>query len=408
MQCRWLLLFFLFPAIQACGEEPGRLEADAQLTLGSVVEKAFQRNPRYQLLEAGATAVESRFIQARGVLPAAPAVALRHQNDKIGSGRKLQEWEAAVELPVWMPGQRSARQAVANDAEVNLTASRGSLMLDLAGRIRESVWDIALKAEDSDLAGQRYETARALQQDVEKRWKAGELAKTDLMLAQNETLQAEALWRRAQAEVKHAEHRYWLISGFKALPSSAEEPLSSLDRITEVHPALAEAEAKIRLARGERQLTQVEKRENPQLIVNARHERGAFDSAFDNSVGFAVRIPLESDVRSAPQLANSEMALAKAQSERDQLTLDLEAALHEAEHNLESIRDELKIVEEQYRLAQANLELARKAFSLGESDLVNLLRIQALAQEAEKSLRQRQIQLKLSIARYNQAVGVLP
>jgi cobalt-zinc-cadmium efflux system outer membrane protein len=45
---------------------------------------------------------------------------------------------------------------------------------------------------------------------------------------------------------------------------------------------------------------------------------------------------------------------------------------------------------------------------LGESDLVSLLRVQAMAREAEQTLRSRQTQLQWDIARYNQAVGVLP
>jgi outer membrane protein, heavy metal efflux system len=39
---------------------------------------------------------------------------------------------------------------------------------------------------------------------------------------------------------------------------------------------------------------------------------------------------------------------------------------------------------------------------------VNLLRVQAQSFESERAYSSRQIQLKWDIARYNQAVGVLP
>jgi outer membrane protein, heavy metal efflux system len=100
--------------------------------------------------------------------------------------------------------------------------------------------------------------------------------------------------------------------------------------------------------------------------------------------------------------------VAHAMTARDQLMLMLQTSLHEAEHNLEVTRSELKIVKEQNRLAQESLRLAKKAFDLGESDLVSLLRVQAMAREAEQALRSRQTQLQWDIARYNQAVGVLP
>ncbi len=102
------------------------------------------------------------------------------------------------------------------------------------------------------------------------------------------------------------------------------------------------------------------------------------------------------------------MDLAQAESEREQRMLTLLAAMHEAEHNLEVIREELTVAAEQHRLAQESLRLGRKAFELGETGLVHLMRVQAMAYEAERALRNSQIQLKWNIARYNQAAGVLP
>ncbi|GBG15479.1 uncharacterized protein NMK_3087 [Novimethylophilus kurashikiensis] len=408
MRLAWIGLCLLLLPLGSRAEELERLERDTQLTMSQVVAKAYERNPQQQVINAGKVMADARSIQAGSMLPGAPAISVRHQNDTIGSGRNLNEWEAAVELPVWLPGQRAARESVARDWGSSVEANRSGLMLNLAGQVREAVWDVAMNANTAELADQRVKNALALQQDVEKRWKAGELAKTDVMLAQNETLQAQTAQLRAQAELKHAEHRYWMLTGLKALPGHPEENESSRSGLADDHPLLAESAAKVTLAQGERALVQVEKRENPQVILNTRHDRGAFDSQFDTSVGVAIRVPLDAGVRSAPLVANAEMGLAQAMSERDQRQLVLLAALHEAEHNLEVTRAELNIVEEQHRLAQENLRLARKAFDLGESDLVNLLRVQASAQEAERMLRSRTTQLQWDIARYNQAVGVLP
>jgi cobalt-zinc-cadmium efflux system outer membrane protein len=259
-----------------------------------------------------------------------------------------------------------------------------------------------------DLAKQRWQTAESLQHDVERRYQAGELARTDVVLARNEALQAQSLLVRAQAELKHAEHRYWMLTGLKQRPATATESLSDRTDLDERHPLLAENAQRVALTEEERNLTRVQKRENPQVVVNARHERGAFDSEYNDSVGLAVRIPLDSDVRSAPMLAGAEMAVAQAMSEREQLMLTLRTALHEAEHNLEVTRAELAVFEEQDRLTQDNLRLAKKAFDLGESDLVSLLRVQMLAYEAERAVGSRKIQLQWDIAKYNQAVGVLP
>jgi cobalt-zinc-cadmium efflux system outer membrane protein len=403
-----LVLACAWPLIAQAEDELERLHPDSSLTLGSVLQIAFERNPQQPMLKAGITNVEARDKHASAMLPAAPAVNFNHQNDIIGSGRNLREWGAALEIPVWLPGQKAAREAVAREARSGLDAGRTGMLLETAGRLRDAYWDVAMNINAVDLAARRAQTALALEQDVERRQQAGELAKTDVMLARNETLQAQSAQLRAEAEQRHAEHRYWMLTGLKQMPASGEESLAREVQADDNHPLLAPTARRIALAREERHLTQVERRENPQLMLNARHERGAFDSAYDSSVGVAVRIPLDAEVRSAPMLARAEMELAQALTEHEQRRLELLTAMHEAEHNLEVTRRELTLVEEQNRLAQDNLRLARKAFSLGETDLVHLLRVQALAFEAERALLTRQIQLKWDIARYNQAAGVLP
>lgn len=366
------------------------------------------RSPRQSVLRAGSSVVIAREIQAGSTLPAAPALVARHQTDAIGSGRNLVEWEAGVEIPLWLPGQRAAREAVAQEVRGELVAGQNGLKLLIAGQVRDALWDVELNRTATALAEARHRTAQFLQADVEKRWKAGELPKTDTLLAQNETLQAQTQWLRAVAELKHAEHRYWMLTGLKQIPQAAGEAQSAPAGISDSHPLLAEEFARVELARSERNLVQTERRENPQLAFNTRHERGAFDTEFNNSIGVSLRIPLDAEVRAAPMLAAAEMALGEAMSRHAQQKMNLQALLHEAEHNLETTLAEMRVIESQQSLTQENLRLAKKAFELGESDLVSLLRVQALARETEAALASRRIQLQWDIARYNQAVGVLP
>ncbi|MDR2875138.1 MAG: TolC family protein [Methylobacillus sp.] len=402
-------LLLMFACVCAHAEEElERLQSDSALTLGGVLQATFERDPRQPLLQAGAGAVAARDKHASALLPGAPAVNLNHQTDVIGSGRNLREWGATLEFPVWLPGQKTAREAVAREARSGLDAGRAGLLLDAAGRLREAFWDVAMSRNAAELAARRAQTALALEQDVERRQQAGELAKTDVMLAKNETLQAQAAQLRAEAELKHAEHRWWMLTGLKSIPMQGDEKQAGEAQADDNHPLLAPSARRVALMREERNLVKVERRENPQLLLSARHDRGAFDNAFDNSVGVAVRIPLDAEVRSAPMMARAEMDLAQALTEHEQRRLELLTAMHEAEHNLEVTRRELVLVEEQNSLAQENLNLARKAFTLGETDLVHLMRVQALAFEAERALQNSRIQLQWDIARYNQAAGVLP
>ena len=162
------------------------------------------------------------------------------------------------------------------------------------------------------------------------------------------------------------------------------------------------------MADDERNLIKVERRENPTVSVSVRTQRGAFDNQTNETVGLKLRIPFETEAQSAPLVANAEMNYAKNQAEAQHLRYALEAAFHEAEHNLEVTRAELAITTKQHANAQESLRLAKKAFALGETDLVSLLRVQASAYEAERAMKQRQTQLQWDTAHYNQAAGEMP
>ncbi len=401
------------PSLWANSAEPLDAHEDSvnvnpQLSLGEVLDKTFAHNPQQHVLNAMAGVAQARDLHSKGLFPTAPAMSFRHQNDTLGSNRGEREWEAEMEMPVWLPGQRAARQTLAKDTESGLGASRKGLMLQVAGALRDAVWDIRMNQENEVLFESRLKTAQELEQDVAIRYRAGELAKTDLMLVQNETLQAEAAYIRAQAEVKHAKHRYISLTGLNEIPANLDEVLSELNGLSEQHPLLEEANAKIEIAKDERQVVGVERRDTPQFVLSARNQRGPFDTQYNDSVGFKIRIPFASDSRNAPLVANAESNIATAMTERDKLKLSMETALHEAEHSLLVTRKELELVTRQNQITQENVQLARKAFRLGETDLVSLLRSESQAFEAERALSSKRVQLQWDIARYNQAVGVLP
>lgn len=395
----------------AMAEEPAHqdpLEADPALTLQEALQLTFNRNPQQFLLQAQGLGLSAHRLSAGSLLPKAPAFALGHQNDALASGRGEREWQADVEIPLWRPGQKAARRLVAEHAEEDLQASRARLLLEVAGQLRDSVWELKMAENRLELARRRHETAQALQQDVERRQQAGELARTDVMLAQQETLQAQSDLVRADAEVNHARHRYTMLTGLTRIPVRLEEAQSPLATFSETHPYWQEAEARVKLAEQKRNLAAVEGRDNLQLVVNARSQRGAFDNAYNDSVGFSIRIPLSSESHVAPLVAAADMEVAQAVAERERLRYQLETAMHEAEHNLTTTRSELRIAVENEAIARESLRLAEKAFQLGEIDLVVLLRARAQAIGSARALSEREIQLQWDIARYNQAVGVLP
>ena len=405
-----LISIWLLFAPPSHAKEPHEdvLVTNPALTLQQVLEQTFSRNPQQYQLQARDFEAKARQASAGSLLPKPAALSLTHQNDGPGSGRGEREWQADMEIPLWRAGQRKARATLAENLQTGVTASKQRLLLEAAGQLREAVWEVQMARKQLELAAQRLQTAEALEKDVERRFKAGELARTDLILAQQEALQARTETIEADAEVNHAHHRYIVLTGLDQIPLQLEEQQSPLDTYGAQHPLWLEAESKVGMSEQERALTSLESRDNVQLVLNTRSQRGPFDNAYNDSIGLSVRIPLATETQRAPQIAQAELHVGQAMSERERLRYQLETSMHEAEHNLGVSRKALKIATEHHALAAENLRLAEKAFQLGETDLVSLLRSRAQAYQAEHAFNLRQIEVQWNVARYNQAVGVLP
>ena len=405
MACLWILPSLGFPSEQDAHED--ELNPNPALSLKQVLDKTIIRNPQQYQLNADAYHVSVRQAMAKSWLPNAPAISIYHQNDTMTSARNERDWQVFLEVPIWLPKQRLYRSKVAELSLQDLDSSRESVKLKVAGSVRDALWDIEMNSKQVLLANERIKLANQLELDVDKKFKAGELAKTDLMLIQQERMLAERQLLLTKAELMHARHRYILLTGLNEMPVQFEEGLSPKEDF-EQSPIWLAAQSKVNLAQGESELVESEKRENPQVMVNARNSQGAFDTQYNQSLGFTVRIPLDNPGRSGPLQSQAEKQIANAMTERESLRLAMLADLHEAEHNLNTTKLELEIATRQLEIAREQARLSKKAFALGESDLTSVIRIQAQAFEVENTVALRQTQYQWNIARYNQAVGVLP
>ncbi len=408
----YLTLFILSNPLWAGQDAPelkhlDELKLNPKLQLREVLQQTLARNPKQFTLQSRNAWVNAKKTMADSLLPASPAISVMHLNDRLASNRGEREWQAELELPLWMQNQRNKRTKVAEASLAYATLSRENLKLQLAGELREILWLIAYNQNNYALAINKLALAKNLQRDVEKRYQAGEMALTDVMVVEQDSLRFEKEKLRAEAEVKHASHRYYLLTGLHEMPASIEEQQSSLQDYSQ-SILWAEAQSGLALAETERDLAFIESRENLHLSLNAQSSKGAFDNAANDSIGMKLRIPFGEDARAAPINAAAEMSVGQALTDRESLRLELEAAMHEAEHNLEVSRAELVLASKQFNIAQQSASLAQKAFQFGESDLVSLLRVQAQTYEAERAYTTRKIQVQWDIARYNQAVGALP
>lgn len=378
-------------------------------SLGEALEQAWLRHPLAKTLAAREDEARARVELASGITPGPAALSLSNSNDRLARNRGKDEWEAEIAVPLWLPGQRVAREAEADSALAEVAARRAALRLQLAGEVREAWWSVAAARQALDLARRRAASAGALETEVLRRHEAGDLARLDANLAQGERLAAHAEAIEAQAALLAAEGAWRTLTGDATAPASlAEEAAPTVREPTEDHPQLIAAAALARLARGKLRLAEETRRDAPELALRVVRERGEFSEPYANTVGVKLTIPFSSGPRVRQENAAARAEATQADAE---LTLARHRLLLEAQKarlDLAAAERQLGMAVERHALAADNLGLAEKAFSLGESDLATLLRIRAGAFEAEAFLNRQQVAHAAARSRLRQVLGVLP
>ncbi|MDF1688672.1 MAG: TolC family protein [Cycloclasticus sp.] len=380
----------------------------ADLSLNEVVEKTFQRNPQLMVLQARLQHADALRNKAQSLWADDPSVTIGHYSDRVHASEGLQEWEAGVDFPIWLPGQREAWRQASERQRQLVGSSESSLKLHLAGIVREILWDISLRRNQVSVAEQEWNVVKKLEKDVKKRVELGDLARSDLILSQQESLSKEAAWRVACQEYRHAQHRYDMVTGLSMLPKNIEEPVIKDLTINMDHPLLKESHDKVVKSTAERDLMIIEKRDNPSLFLGSRREKGASNEDYVDAIGISLNIPFGLESHSQPKLTKAEVSLSESRSQMEILHRELKMAIQDASRELSATTEQYGFAKRQNELSKKNLDMSRKAFALGETSLLELIRVQSQAFTIDRHMHQKHLEMGLQTARLNQAKGMIP
>lgn len=378
-------------------------------SLRAAVEQAWARAPAARALGARIEQAEAAAAVA-GAWTAGPAsVGAGVLNDRLNRRAGNQELEAELGVPLWLPGQRAAQLAVAQAQRRLLEDDTAARRLLLAGEVREAWWALAAARETVALQHERVEAARALRDDVARRVRAGELARTDANTANVELQAAEAERAGAQQAERVAALRLQALTGRAApaaLPPESAPPDSA--EVDDSHPRLAAAMAAVRQAHARLPVAELAARGTPELSLRLRRERADGQEPYANTVGVRLRVPLSSEPRRLRDTAEVRADLleleAGAAQQRAQLALELQAAHAE----LATAQARATLAAQRAALAADTLALIHKSFALGESDLPTLLRVRAADLDARAEARRQAVALDAARSRIRHALGLLP
>ena len=379
---------------------------DASLTLAKLVDLTMQKYPDTAWLTA--LEEEAATIAERSKSWTAGASQANIGYQSISTFR-LNYATGSVQVPLWNIGQRDAEQKLANQSETSAEAQAVGIKLRVAGLVRGALWDMALAKIRYDQAQVDLDTYEKLLATIKRYVEVGDMPRANELMAQSELLQKRSAFTLAEAELMHSRKRYASITQTTKVPAAYEENLAALKEIGQNHPTLAAIKGQIE--RKQAQMNAIKSIGSGQtnVIAGILSDEGV-DPRSNKAEFFnvGVSVPFGGKAHIAPQIASINVELNRLIADREQLYRDLEQAHHEAEHNLEVNEVELATANEQKKVSEELLKMTHLAFSVGEIDLMDLLRIQSRTQQAILNAKERAVMLQRDKALYNQAVGVMP
>ncbi|MBB3219802.1 TolC family protein [Pseudoduganella umbonata] len=379
-------------------------------TLRALVDNAWQRSPLARTLEARQDEAAAARDLSRSWLAAAPTLGLSDRSDRWTDQRNQRETEVTIAAPIVLPGQHAARQALAARGSEESASLVARARLTIAGEVRQRLWEAAAAREALAEKSDHLHHLEELRDEVQRRVKSGDLARSDGLLAEQEVLAAQADVALARMRAGEALARFRILTGSAELPALQPELLPDLlpEQPATEHVRLRAAQAGEQRARAALELAAASVNGAPTVALSMRRERDTNLAAADRSIGIAVQIPLGSRMRNRPAetLAATQVATAAAEKAEAQSVIESDILL--AREQLEIARQALDLALARATTMREHTALFDKAFTLGERGLAELLRSRALTHEAEVAVRQQRIAVGLAHAQLNQAFGVLP
>lgn len=391
------------------------VQAQTVPSLRVAFEAAWARQPEAAALSARREAALAQQQASQSWTPEPAALELSNKTDRLNRNQGTREYEVGLAVPLWLPGERSKNQAVAQ-AEVRAVESRSAAaQLRVAAAVREAWWNWQRSRAELEAAQAQLDSTKRIAADVGKRLKAGDLARADQHQADGAVAAAEAALAQVQAGLITTQQQLRAVTNQAPLgnelpqvpPASEPEPGASLVAL-DTHAELQALQDKATLAEGVAGLAAAQSRANPELTLATSRERGVSGEAYQQSVTVGVRIPFgggpRHDVRTATARAEATELQTQLALERARLTHEREAA----QARTEAARAQLGAAERRALLARESRGFFDKSFRLGETDLPTRLRIEAEAADAERQAARGRIELAAAISSWRQALGLLP
>jgi cobalt-zinc-cadmium efflux system outer membrane protein len=373
-------------------------------TLHEALDSAWNKQPAQRAQTARLSELEAKRQATTNLTPQPTSISLGQRTDQIGSNVGQRQTDIEFSAPLWLPGQRDSQRSLVEAETGRFSAIQTYTKWRLAGEVRGLLWTTRLAQSEKELANQRVLSAQKLLSDVERRVKAGDLARVDANRVNVELQTANITLKDAEAQAFRALQQFSALTGVTNLPQETEV-LSQ--QTSENYPQKLAAQSLI-LSQKRLDLIRATPRDAPELSLGLTHQKDIANDPYNNSVSLKFKIPFASDSLNQQRLASAQAEQAEAEADQSLENVRVEAEISSARFELEQANASVTIAESRFNTALETQQLLDRSFSLGESDLPTRLLAEAARFEAERNLIKARLETGRAISKVNQALGVLP
>jgi cobalt-zinc-cadmium efflux system outer membrane protein len=392
----------------ALGLTPTSALAQAPLTLREAIEQAIAQNPELKAAESRVQATRARETQAS----AWPNPNLTLSVDEAPFADPLNgSLMAGVSQPLMLGTQRSALLETAALERAIAELERDALRLERVSEVKQAYARLLFAQESLRHAAQDAEAAGVLLKAMQTRFKAGEIARVEVLRAEVERDKSLRVVSSAEGRLRQEKGRLNVLMGRTAQEAIAIQPLALPDagnlpalpalvaQSLESRAELQRAELAIRREAAQRRLAQSAMWTGTEVSVAA----GLVEGQPGFTTSLTVPIPFyrqQGEIKEAE--ANRLRAEAERQALRHRITLEVEEAYQEA---LDATQ-QIALFRKRYLPQSERLvDNAQRRFQAGEGSGLEVIEALHAQRETRAEYQQALLEYRQAVASLERATG---
>lgn len=390
--------------------------SDPVLPLRTALTAAWENDPVRQELAINTQSADARAAAAKSWFAGGPVLTASYSDDRAaGTNLGYVTWQGGVSVPLWLPGQGSATEHLAQaDSKAALARVEVERMA-IAVRVLE-------QGSAAILADRRVIAARMIVRSLEhiallttRSKEQGEATGVEEQ-AVNAQL-AETRSELTQAEEDQTRSRVTLFSllGIQGVPDIlaaqapwlARIPTGNPKALEDLDPRIKAAHRAVMAAQEDMHLARSSFMPNPEVGIDAI-DQGQYGSPWATQVGVNIRVPLPSDVTHTPLLSAAQNRLAAAMRAEVEARRAVHNELAQVMARVTAAREMLLQSQTSASQTMKRADAMEHSWQLGETPLIEVLRARTEAWRALLTLNQAEVAWHSAIIRICISTGTLP